>query len=428
MQMIPAREKLSHIALGLRPTSVAPFRQILPDRVIVGYLKSAGYSWRDRVYNPLIVFWAMIIQVLDEDHSCTNAVATVLEWLQARKAPGQRRNRAVPKASPITGSYCRARARLPLDLFRVMARRLASDFAACLPAGDKLWGRDIYLVDATTVSMPDTPALVGEFGKHHGGKNRTEFAFPIARLVALVSLTSGAVMDMTVGAYKTSEHALLETLCKGAGWLRGSIIVGDSLYGCYAQLALMQARGIDLISRPCGARNIDMRRGRRLGADQRLVRWKRPKKRPAWLGADEQLPEEITLRLIKVTSLRRGHRPKRIILVTTLLDPELHPAEEIAGLYLRRWEIEIDFRHMKSTMGMEVVAGKSPDIVHKEIWSFIIGYNLVRRVMWEAGVSHDFPPSGLEFQRDAPAAAYLFTQNRMRTDFEIGSNNVDTDA
>ena len=428
MKMTPVREKLSHIAQGLSPTSVAPFRQILPDRVIAAWLKESGHSWRDRVYTPLIVFWAMVVQTVDEDHSCAGAVTNVIEWLSSRKAPGQRRNRKVPEASPITGSYCRARARLPLELICAMARRVASDFTAIVPAGNRLWNRDIYLMDATTVSMPDTPELTQEFGKHHGGKNKTPFPFPIARLVALVSLTSGAVMDMAIGAYKTSEHALLENLWKGAPWLRGAILVGDSLYGSFAQLALMQARGVDMISRPRGTRDLDMRRGKRLGKGQRLVQWQRPKKRPPWLSEVDQLPENLTLRLIEVTSLRRGHRPKRLILVTTLLDPELYPAEQIAALYLKRWEIEIDFRHLKSTMGMDVMAGKSPDIVRKEIWSFVLGYNLVRRVTWEAGVSHDFPPSGLEFQRDAPVVAYLSGPNRMRTDLAIGSETMDSDA
>lgn len=428
MLMTPVREKLSHIAVGLNPTSVAPFRRILSDRIIVDYLKDAGYSWRDRVYTPLIVFWAMIVQALNDDHSCAYAVDNVMQWLRSRKAPGQRRNRKVPRASPITGSYCRARARLPLGLFSAMARLIAREFAALVPAENKLWGRDIYLVDATTASTPDTPELAEEFGKHHGGRNRSEFPFPIARLVALVSLTSGAVMDMAIGAFRTSEHALLETLYRGANWLRGAIIVGDSLYGCFAQLALMQMRGVDVVSRPQGARKLDMRQGRRLGNGQQLVRWKRPKKWPPWLARCVALPKFIEIRLIEVTSLRRGHRPKRIVLVTTLLDPTAYPAEQIAELYLRRWDIEIDFRHLKSAMGMEVLAGKSPDIVRKEIWSYIIGYNLVRRVMWETGVSHDFPPSGLEFQRDAPVAAYLSGPNRMRGELQIGAENMDRDA
>jgi hypothetical protein len=283
-------------------------------------------------------------------------------------------------------------------------------------------------VDATTVSTPDTPGLVKEFGKHHGGVNRTEFPFPTARLVALVCLTTGAVADMAIGALKTSEHALLQQIRRGALWLRGAVIVGDSLYGSFAELALLRGQGIDLISRPYGTRNIDMRQGKRLGEGDRLVVWKRGRKRPEWLEPGAELPGSMELRLIKVTMLKKGHRPKRLILVTTLLDPELYPAEEVAGLYLKRWDIEVDFRHLKSVMKMEVAAGKSPDIVRKEIWSYIIGYNLVRRVMWEAGASHDSPPSGLEFQRDAPTAAYLSWANRMRPEYQIGPEDLEEDA
>lgn len=428
MQSVPAREKRSLIAVNLRPTSLAPFRRILPDRLITDFLKSAGFAWRDRVYSPLVVFWAMTAQALDDDHSCSAAVGRVLGWLRARKAPGQRRNRRVPKASTDTGSYCRARARLPLELFPAMVRRIAQDFQGLVSAESKLWGRDIFLVDGSSVSVPDTPELVEEFGKHRGGKNRSEFPFPTARFVALISLATGAVADLAIGAFKESEHALFGKIWKAADWLRGAVVVGDSLYGSFPEIALLKARGIDLISRPYGSRGFDMRRGKRLGEGDRLVSWRRGEKRPAWLAADDDLPESLQVRLIEVKPLRRGHRPKRLVLVTTLLDPALYPAEEIAGLYLRRWDIEVDLRHLKSTMEMDVPGGKSPDIVRKEIWSFMAAYNLIRRVMWESGVSRDFPPSGLEFQRDAPTRAYLAWANRVLPEFTIGDEALVTVA
>jgi hypothetical protein len=127
--------------------------------------------------------------------------------------------------------------------------------------------------------------------------------------------------------------------------------------------------------------------------------------------------------------LLRGHRPKRAVLVTTLLDPLLYSADDIANLYLHRWEIEIDLRHLKAVMGMDVLPGKTPDIVHKEIWAFLTTYNVIRTVMWQTGVYHDIPPCGTEFQRDAPTAEYLARAHRQRPLFTRGnSDGLGSDA
>lgn len=421
MRSVPVRGKLPQIALRVSPTSLAVFRSILPDKLVIGFLNKLGLEYRERVYTPLIVFWAMIAQCLEEDHSCSLAVARVVEWLRARKAPGQRRNRRVPQPSPDTGSFCRARARLPLELLIEMTRYVAHRMADRIEEKFKMWGRDVYLVDGTTVSMPDEPVLEREFGKGGGGIKRSAHVFALARLAAIVSLATGAVMDLAIGAYKASEHALFYAIWSRAPWLRGAIIVGDSLYGSYPNLAMLLAAGVDTISRPYGRRLWDFRKGKALAPGDRLVIWRRNLKQwPAWLERSATLPDELVLRLIEVTTLRRGHRPKRLVLVTTLIDPKRYSALDIANLYMRRWEIELDFRHLKATLGMDVVRGKTPDIVRKEIWAFMATYNLIRTVMWEAGSSHDIPPCGLEFQRDPPTAAYLAAAHRARPLFTIG--------
>jgi hypothetical protein len=418
---VPVVGKLPQVALGVRPESLSVFRALVSDGEINALVGKCGREFRKRLYSPLLVFWAMIAQCLHGDHSCSNAVAQVLEWWCSRKAPGQRRNKAVGAPSPDTGSYCRARARLPAGLLPTIARRVGARLLDEVRAAEKIWGRDVFLVDGTTVSMPDTPELVEHFGKGSGGVKRTPHAFPLARVVALISLTTGAVVDAAVGAYKTSEHALFHGLWPSA-LKRNAVVVGDSLYGSYAALAVLVQGGLDLISRPYGRRDFDMRQGRRLGPGDRLVVWKRNKKAwPPWLAPDTTLPDTLTLRLVEVNTLRRGHRPKRVVLVTTLLDPLLYSADDIANLYLRRWEIEIDLRHLKAVMGMDVLRGKTPDIVHKEIWAFLATYNLIRTVMWQTGVRHDIPPCGTEFQRDAPTAEYLARAHRQRPLFTRGN-------
>lgn len=408
---VPIREKLPQIALHVRPEAMSLFRAFLPDAVIQGWLSKSGVSFRRRVYTPLLVFWAMIGQCVDPDHSCSAAVARVVGWWRQRKAPGQRRNRRVGYVSPDNGGYCRARDRLPEGLVSAMMRHVGRRLQDCIRAADKLWGREVVLVDGMTVSMPDTVELEAEFGKGRGGTKRTVHVFPLARIVSLISLSTGAVLDAAIGAYVKSEQWLLESMRGALG--SGTVLVGDSLYGSYASLALFVAQGVDLITRPYGTRDFDLRRGRRLGHGDRLVTWRRNRKVwPPWLDRAAVLPDELTLRLIEVRTLRRGHRPKRVVLVTTLLDPERYSADDIANLYLRRWEIEIDLRHLKSVMGMDILRGKKPEIVRKEIWAYLTAYNLIRTVMWETGVSHDTPPCGVEFQRDAPTREYLAGAHR----------------
>jgi hypothetical protein len=423
---VPVAGKLPQIGLHVRPESVSLFRAIVPDKLINRLVSESGVVFRKRLYSPLVTFWGMIAQCLDNDHSCANATARVVEWLRARKAPGQRRDRRVGNPSPGNSSYTRARQRMPASLLPTVAKHVGQQLLAQVPEVDKLWQRDIFLVDATTVSMPDEPELVGEFGKGRGGTAGTEHAFPLARTSALISLTRGAVMDAAIGGYGDSEHALFHELWRHAPWLRGSVVVGDSLYGSYAHLALLQGEGIDLITRPFGNRLTDLRKGKRLGKGDRLVIWHRDTKQwPWWLDRATMLPDTLTLRLIEVTTLCRTNRPERIVLVTTLTDHTKYKAKDIAGLYLQRWDIEVDLRHLKTVLGMDVLRGRTPDIVRKEIWAFLATYNLIRTVMWEAGTSHDIPPSGLEFQRDAPTAQYLASADRKRPIFKIGAAQGD---
>ena len=237
----PVRGKLAQIALHVRPEAMSLFRAFLPDAVIRGWLSDSGFLFRRRVYTPLLTFWAMIGQCVDPDHSCSAAVARVLGWWRQRKAPGQRRNRRVGNVSPDNGGYCRARDRLPEGLFPAMARFVGQRLQKCIRTTDKLWGRDVVLVDGMTISMPDTAELEAKFGKGRGGTKRSRHVFPLARIVSLISLSTGALLDAAIGAYVKSEQWLLESMRGALG--SGTILVGDSLYGSYASLALFVAQG-----------------------------------------------------------------------------------------------------------------------------------------------------------------------------------------
>jgi Transposase DDE domain len=93
-----------------------------------------------------------------------------------------------------------------------------------------------------------------------------------------------------------------------------------------------------------------------------------------------------------------GFRVRSVTLVTTLLDPEKYPAEELAHLYAERWRVELWFRDIKTSMGMEVLRCKSPKMVHKELEMFFIAYNLIRCLMAEASLRYAVPVGRLSFK------------------------------
>ena len=432
MALVPVQLKRLQLDRSLRPTAMSAFRAILPDKAVLDYCKQSGVEFRDRMYTPLLTFWAFVAQCLDPDHSCRKAVSYVLSWRRSGKAPRQRRNRKRGNPSDDTGGYCKARQRLPEELVCWAMRTVAYRLGECVGISQKMWGKDIYLVDGTCVSMPDEKPLAEEFGRSGGGKRGCKKSlFPIARIVSLISLTTGAVIDAAIGSYKTSEHALFHGLwTRNPEPLRGSVIVGDRLFCSYSHLAQLPMAGIDLITRLHGRRPADMRQGKCLGPGDRLVTWQRPKLQPKWLSKEEflALPEQLTVRMIRGRSLRRGFRPKHVVIVTTLTDPELYSAQDIANLFLRRWDIEVDMRHIKSVLQMDVLRGKSPDIVRKEIWAHLTVYNLARAVMWEAAASHDFSPSGTEFQRNDSTAQYLRAMHRKCPLFKLVSETVEANG
>jgi hypothetical protein len=199
-----------------------------------------------------------------------------------------------------------------------------------------------------------------------------------------------------IGSYRTHErHLFRETWsCLDPG----DVALADAGFGSYAEIALLKAQEADGVFRLRGRRSVDFRRGKRLGPGDHLVIWKRPAVRPDWLPDDIELPETLTLREIRFTVQEPGYRSREIVLVTTLLDSAAFPKDEIAKLYASRWQIEIDFRHIKITMEMDVLRGKSPDIVRKEFWAHLLAYNLIRSLMFEAGKRHQVPPLRISFK------------------------------
>ncbi|MCK5109289.1 MAG: IS4 family transposase, partial [Methanosarcinales archaeon] len=295
-----------------------------------------------------------------------------------------------PPCSTNTKSYCEARLRLPISLVRRLVRETGRLLHLKSEEGWTWKGRSVKLVDGTTVSMPDTPENQKIYPQPESQKEGV--GFPIARLVAIISLSCGAVLDIAIGPYKgkeTGEHALLRQILGSIS--AGDIILGDRYYCSYFLIAMLQRLGADAVFQIHGGRKSDFRRGKKLGKKDHLVIWEKPKQRPDWMGEIMycQMPDTLAIREIKIN--------KKVI-TTTLLNPKEVTRKELGKLYTKRWLIEVDFRFIKTVLQMDVLRCKTPDMVCKEIWVHLLAYNLIRMVMAQAAYRYNLPPRTLSFK------------------------------
>lgn len=324
------------------------------------------------------MIWAFIGQVLDPDQSCNRALARIQSYrLQLGLKP----------VSTDTGGYCKARQRLPEQLFKGLFEQTGQ--ALTQQAAEKeLWqGRRVKVVDGSSCSMPDTPSNRKAFGYPPG--QAPGCGFPTLAFVGVFCLATGAALACAIG--KWSLHDLSLFCLVRAAFEAGDILLADRGFCCYVEMALMQKQGVDTVVRLHQRRITDFRRGRILGIEDHLVPWTKPAHPPRRVRKKDfrGLPETLTVREIRYRVDVKGFRTQTITLATTLLDAQGYPAEDLATLYFHRWAVELDLRHIKITMQMDVLRCKSPAMVRKELWCHLLAYNLVRHLMWEAEQTKD---------------------------------------
>jgi len=343
-----------------------------------------GPNSRDRIYNVRRTFFAFLYQVLNPSCACRQ----VVQQFQAFTALHQ--------LGPLKGGtagWCLARARLPWDILP----RLRVAIAARAEGVAQLW-RDfsVKVIDGTTVGLPDT--IKNQRAYPQSGSQQPGCGFPLLKLVGIFSLASGALLDYAKGNKHQHELNLLQRLLEH--FKKGDLALADRGFSSYTLMSLLLARAAHCLFRLHQARPADLRQGKRLGKNDRLVVWRKPLVRPAYLSksAWKRIPEQLAVRVLRFSLPVPGFRPQSVTLVTTLVDPKAYPAQQLAELYARRWRIELWFRDIKTTMGMEVLRCQSPKMVHKELEMFFIAYNLIRALMAEAGALQDVPLERLSFK------------------------------
>jgi len=335
---------------------------------------------RERLYPPTVTLSMFLKQVLEEDDSCQRAVNG---WAAQRAADG------LHVQSIRTGGYCRARGRLPLAMVSALTRESGRLLSA---QAQRCWhwrGRRVRLADGTGISMPDTAANQACYPQP--SSQAEGVGFPLARLVGIVCLSSGAVLEAGFGAHAgkgESELSLFRSLLSALS--AGDVLLADALYCNYFLIAMLQAAGVDVVFEQHGARITDFRRGRALGKRDHQVCWPRPA-RPQWMTPEQyaSFPEQLTVRELKADGR---------ILVTTLLKPRQAPKRALAELYECRWNIELDLRSIKTTLGMETLSCKTPEMVQKELWVHLLAYNLIRLLMAQAAYQAGVHPRELSFK------------------------------
>jgi hypothetical protein len=345
-----------------------------------------GVNSRERLYPQSLTFWAFLSQVLSPGSACREVVRKIQAWY-------------APQAKALdsgTSAYCQARARLPLSTLTTLHQTLADKLSARITTSELWLGRRVKVVDGTGVSMPDTAANQKAWPQPSGQKPGC--GFPVVKLVACFCLASGALLEWVEGTLQEHDCRLLLKLL--SVFKKGDVVLADRGFSSYASLATLRARGVDAVMRLHQFRKLDWRAGQRLGHRDRLVTWQKgPLQGKLWTAEQwAQLPAELTVRLVEIVVAVPGFRTQKLVLVTTLLDAPTYSAAALGELYFRRWAVELCFRDIKTTLGLDVLRCRTPAMVRKEIVMHALAYNLIRALMQDIAQSHQVSVPSLSFK------------------------------
>jgi hypothetical protein len=363
-----------------------PFADILTEVSIREVLDAHNVTYRDRVFNPVTTIWGFLGQVLSEDHSCRDAVSRIIAH---RVASGD------AACSPCTASYCDARSRIVPGVLSTLAKRTAEELLASVGDPWRWNGRSVYIFDGSTVSMPDTPDNQRMYPQPP--TQAEGLGFPLARIGVLLSLATGGCHDLTIAAYQgkgTGESNLFRQMYDTLK--SGDVILADALFDDYFIACELCHRGIDLVAHAqyerTGSWTVESR------PDGDLLVWQRPNKPRGMTGERyRSYPKQLVMRQVTVDARDKNNRPKQFQVVTTILAQSID-GKQIGDLFERRWEGEVDIRTIKCTMQMDILRCKTPEMVHKEIWTHLLAYNLLRTVIAVAANEEDIEPRKVSFK------------------------------
>jgi len=376
-----SQQHRNRIVHRVRAVESVDFFNVLTGPQLLEKTEACLPEHRERLYPPTVTLSIFMKQVLQDDSSCQKAVNG---WAAQRAVDG------LSIQSIRTGAYCKARQRLPLEMIQALSREAGRLLCAQARHGWCWQGRTVKLVDGTGISMPDTPK--NQLCYPQPSSQAEGVGFPLARLVAVMCLSTGAVLDAAMGPHAGKGHSELDLFRSLLGALSaGDVLLADALYCNYFTIATLQSAGVDAVFEQNGSRATDFRRGTPLGERDHLVCWMRPRVCPSWMSPQQYqaFPDYLIVREVKV-----GGR----ILVTTMRDTRQAPKQELSRLYLKRWNAELDLRNLKTTLRMEVLRCLTPPMVQKELWIHLLAYNVIRILMAQAAHSSGMHPREISFK------------------------------
>jgi hypothetical protein len=350
--------------------------------------RDLGHVWRDRILTPVVTVHAFLLQVLHGNVACDH-----VPHLLGGQFSGE--------------AYGQARRRLPLELFQRLLAAVIGSLASCRDAAPRWCGHRVWLLDGSSCSMPDTPELQKAFGQP--GAQKPGCGFPVAHLLTLFHAGTGLLQKVLTAPLRT--HDLAQAWQMHPELQPGDVLLADRGFCSFAHLAQLLTSGLFGVFRLHQKTIVSFRKGRLhipppprhpwwkgvkglprsrwvrwLGRRDQLVEYYKPTRPPNWITAEAYaaLPATIVVRELRFAIQVPGMRTKEITLVTTLLDATCYPAAELAQLYFDRWQVEVNLRHLKQTLHLDVLRSKTVDGIHKELCMIALAYNLVRLVMIEA--------------------------------------------
>lgn len=372
--------------------------ELSPD-AITQACQDVGMKWYESALNPVVTIQIFFVQILHGN--------TAIEHLS--HLTGQ---------SFTAAGYCRARMRVPLEVLHLLLERCAGRLQEATFETGRWLGHRVFHVDGSSFSMPDTPSLQSHFGQ--SSKQKPGCGFPTAHWLVMTHAATGMITKMLTAPLRT--HDMSETAKIHPELQANDLLVADRGFCSYAHLALLCERGVHGLLRIHQRILVDFTPGRahvsplesqahlkkgkprsrwigQLGVTDQIVEWLKPALKPSWMEQPqyEELPDSIRVRELRYTIDRKGFRTKQITLVTTLLDADRYPLSELAEQFRRRWEIETNFGHLKTTMKMDVLKCQTVEGVLRELQVFALIYNLVRQVMLAASVKQQVDVRRISF-------------------------------
>ena len=408
-----ASQKLAEELARIRRHTISQlgecFTGFIPKQLL--YPEKSGKLSRRRLFSKENIFWGFFSQVLDAESGC----AEVVRKFQAFAA-----SRSLPLPSTSSSAYCQARQKIEQSELKGILAHTTSQLTQH-SVKNNLESRRVIVVDGTGVSMPDTQSNQEQWPQQRHQKQGC--GFPQARICACFDLRSGGVLSYQVGNRKQQELPLLRQ--QWDTFKAGDIFLGDKGFCSFYDVYKFSIRDVDSVitlarRKPVTAANAD----KILGKDDLLIYWPKPKwnknlsySKEEWLA----LPEKISLRQIKVNIDQPGFRVKTFYIITTLIDSVNYSAKQITELYYQRWDVELFFRDIKTTMGMDILRCKSPDMIQKELLMHFIVYNCIRLLMLKASKQKGISPRNISFK--ASVQALRQWEPLLKADMKLSERN-----